>query len=191
MKRFSSVGKRVAMAAAAVAVAGLGISSAAFASSASSGRPAPAPVPACTAADLGAWVASDQGNGAAGSIYFPLQFTNLTRHACSMRGFPGVSAVNRLGRELGSPASREYTSVPRTVVLAPGATVHAILRWSDVAVTTEPGCDPTYSAAQLRIYPPGQYQATYTMFSLEVCSHPGANYMSIGPVIPGVGTING
>jgi Protein of unknown function (DUF4232) len=191
MMGLSSTGKRVAVAAAAVALAGLGISSAAFASSASPGGAASARVPACTAADIGAWVAESQGNGAAGTIYYPLQFTNLTRHACSMHGFPGVSAVNRFGRELGSPANREYTSSPRTVVLAPGATAHAILGWSDVAVDTEPGCDPTYSAAQLQIYLPGQYQAAYTMFDLEACSHAGANYMIIGPVIPGVGTIYG
>ena len=60
---------------------------------------------ACTAADLGAWVAADQGNGAAGSIYYPLEFTNLSGHACSMRGFPGVSAIDRNGHQLGSPAA--------------------------------------------------------------------------------------
>jgi hypothetical protein len=152
---------------------------------------APAAIPACTTGDLGAWVAVTQGNGAAGSIYYPLQFTNLSRHACAMRGFPGVSAVDRNGHQLGSPASRNHVIPARTVVLAPGATAHTILRWSDVAVTTDVGCHPVFSTFELRIYPPGQYRATYAAFDLEACSHAGPSYLSVEPIQPGVGTING
>ncbi len=83
-------GRRLLIAAAAAAVAGLGLSTAAFAATSSGvARTAPAAVPACTAGALGAWVAIDQGQGAAGSIFYPLEFTNLSRHACAMRGFPG------------------------------------------------------------------------------------------------------
>jgi hypothetical protein len=151
----------------------------------------PAAVRACTAADLGAWVAVTQGNGAAGSIFYPLQFTNLSRHACAMRGFPGVSAVDRHGHQLGGPASRDHAIPIRAVVLAPGATAHAILRYSDVAVTTSPGCHPTFSTFELRIYPPDQFHATYAAFGLEACSHAGPVYLGIEPVQTGVGTING
>ena len=136
-------------------------------------------------------MAVDQGNGAAGSIYFPLQFTNLSKHTCSMRGFPGVSAVDRNGHQLGSPAGWGSVTAPRTVLLAPGATAHAILRWSDVEVTTAPGCNPTFAASYLRIYPPGRYSATRAFFSLEVCSRTGPVYLHVGPILPGVGTING
>ncbi|MGD0241433.1 MAG: DUF4232 domain-containing protein [Streptosporangiaceae bacterium] len=148
-------------------------------------------VPACTAADLGAWVAVTQGNGAAGSIFYPLQFTNLSRHACAMRGFPGVSAIDRNGHQLGSPAGWDHVVPARTVVLAPGATAHTILRWSDVEVTTAPGCHPVFSTFELRIYPPGQRQATYAAFDLEACSHAGPVYLDVEPILPGVGTING
>jgi Domain of unknown function (DUF4232) len=136
------------------------------------------------------WVAVDQGNGAAGSIYYPLQFTNLSRHACTLHGFPGVSATTLSGRQLGSPASWNHATAPRTVLLAAGATAHAVLRWSDVAVDTAPGCHPAYASA-LRIYPPDQRSSTNAAFSLRVCSHAGPIYMSVGPIIPGVGTING
>jgi hypothetical protein len=154
-------------------------------------RAAPAAVPACTAGQLGAWVAVTQGNGAAGSIYYPLQFTNLSRHACAMRGFPGVSAIDRNGHQLGSPASWDHAVPARTVVLAPGATAHTILRWSDVAVTTAPGCHPVFSTFELRIYPPGQLSATYAAFGLEACSHAGPAYLGVQPIVPGVGTVNG
>ena len=148
-------------------------------------------VPACTAGDLGAWVAVTQGNGAAGSVFYPLQFTNLSRHACAMRGFPGVSAIDRNGHQLGSPAGWDHVVPARTVVLAPGATAHTVLRWSDAEVTTAPGCHPVFSTFELRVYPPGQRHATFAAFDLEACSHAGPVYLDVEPVQPGVGTING
>lgn len=148
-------------------------------------------VPACTAGDLGAWVAVTQGNGAAGSIFYPLQFTNLSRHACALRGFPGVSAIDRNGHQLGSPAGWDHTRPVRTVVLAAGATAHAILRYSDATVATSPGCHPVSSMFELRIYPPGQRQATFAAFSMEACSHAGPVYLDVTPIQAGVGTRNG
>ncbi len=195
MKHLSTTARRVATVIAAASLTGLIAAATTFAASSSgtalAADSAPAAVPACTAADLGAWVAVDQGNGAAGSIYYPLQFTNLSRHACAMRGFPGVSAIDRNGHQLGSPASWDHVVAARTVVLAPGATAHTILRWSDVEVTTAPGCHPVFGTFELRVYPPGQYSATYAAFGLEACSHAGPIYMSVEPIQPGVGTING
>src|SRR6266487_2939987 len=193
--------RRTAAVIAAASAAGLIATSAAVAagSSGSSGavlaadtsHAAPAAVRACTAEDLGVWVAVSQGNGAAGTIYLPLQFTNLSRHACAMRGFPGVSAVDRNGHQLGSPAGWDQVIPSRTVVLAPGATAHTILGYSDVAVSSAPGCHPTFGAFELRIYPPGQRGATYAAFDLQACSHAGPIYLGVEPVQPGVGTING
>ena len=152
---------------------------------------APAAVPACASADLGVWVAVTQGNGAAGKIVYPLELTNLSKHACTLRGFPGVSAVDRNLRQLGSPARWDHVIPVRTVVLAPGATAHTLLRWSDVTVRTAPGCHPTFSTYELRVYPPNRYKATYAAFALEACSHAGPAYLGVQPIRPGVGTING
>jgi Protein of unknown function (DUF4232) len=192
MKHHTITARRIAVVAAA-AVAGLVISTAAYAATSSgTASTAAASIPKCTASDLGAWVAVDQGNGAAGTIYYPLEFTNLSGHTCSLFGFPGVSAIDRLGRQLGSPANWIHTTAPRAVTLAPGATAHTMLAYHDAAVTTEPGCDPVYSAVFLRIYPPDQYSATLAAFDFEVCSHTGPVYMTIAePIIPGVGTVYG
>ena len=201
MKCISSIPKtarRVTAVVATASVAGVIATTAAFAASSSgaalaadAGRASSAAVRACTAEDLGVWVAVSQGNGAAGSLYLPLQFTNLSRHACAMRGFPGVSAIDRNSHQLGSPASWDHVIPSRTVVLAPGATAHTILRYSDVQVTTAPGCHPTFGTFELRIYPPGQHRATYAAFDLEACSHAGPVYLGIEPIRPGVGTVNG
>jgi hypothetical protein len=192
MKFFPTTARRV-IAVAAAAVAGLAISTAAYAATSSStASTTAAATPMCTAFDLGVWLAVDQGNGAAGTIYYPLEFTNLSGHTCSLFGYPGVSAVGPNGVQLGSPAGWGSRAGARTVNLAPGATAHTILAYHDAAVSTEPGCDPVYTARLLRVYAPDQYQATYAAFSFEVCSHAGPIYMNITePIIPGVGTIHG
>jgi hypothetical protein len=191
MKVFPTTAARRVIAVAAAAVAALAISTAAYAATSSSDAPAAA-IPKCTASDLGVWLAVDQGNGAAGTIYYPLEFTNLSRHTCYLFGYPGVSALDHNGRQLGSPAGWGSLAGAHIVNLAPGATAHTLLAYHDAAVTTEPGCDPVYSAAFLRVYPPDQRSATLAAFSLEACSHAGPIWMNITePIVPGVGTVFG
>ena len=187
--------RRITAVIAAASAAGLIAASAAVAAGSSgavltadTSPAAPAPVRACTADDLGVWLAVAQLDGAAGSVYYPLQFTNLSRHACAMRGFAGVSAVDRNLHQLGSPAGWAHVVPVRTVVLAAGRTAHAILRYGDVRVSTAPGCHPTLRTFELRVYPPGQHHATYAAFDFEVCSHAGPVYMDVGPIQAGVGT---
>jgi hypothetical protein len=192
MKYFSTTSRRV-VAVAAAAVAGLAISTAAYAAT-SSGTAATsaASVPRCTASDLGVWLAVGQGNGTAGTTYYPLEFTNLSHHTCYLYGYPGVSALGRNGNQLGSPADWGSLRGARVVNVAPGATAHTLLGYHDVVVSTEPGCHQVNSAVELRVYPPGQRSATFAAFSFEVCSHRGPIFMSIQePIVPGVGTING
>ena len=198
MKYLSTTAHRVVAVIVATSAGALIATTAAFAASSSGAalasdttRASSAAVHACTADDLGVWVAVSQGNGAAGSLFLPLQFTNLSRHACAMRGFPGVSAIDRNGHQLGRSATWNHTVPARTVVLAPGATAHTILQYSDVAVTTSPGCRPVVNAFELRVYPPGQHRATYAAFDLQACSHAGASYLGVKPLLPGVGTISG
>jgi hypothetical protein len=199
-------GRRAIAVIAGTVVAALAITSSAFAATSSTASPrsgaarvASAAIPQCAAAlgqqgNVSAWVADGQGNGAAGTIYYPLEFTNLSGHTCSMTGFPGVSAIGRGGQQLGSPANWESGGgfgTPRTVNIAPGATVHATLAYHNVAVSTASGCDPVNNTFELRVYPPDQRGATFAFFDLEACSHAGPIYLSVGPIKPGVGTING
>jgi hypothetical protein len=192
MKLVPTTARRVAAIAIAVA-AGLAISTAAYAATSSgTSSTAAASISRCSASDLGVWLAVDQGNGAAGTIYYPLEFTNLSQHTCYLYGYPGVSALSRNGKQLGSPASWGSLRGARIVNLAPGATAHTLLAYHDVVVSTEPGCDPVNSAALLRVYPPGQRSSTLAAFSFEACSHAGPIWMNIvEPIRPGVGTIYG
>jgi hypothetical protein len=190
MKLFSTA----AVAVTAAAIAGLAISTAAYAAGSSPGAahtPATA-IPRCTASDLGVWLPLGQGSGAVGTIYFPLEFTNLSHHTCYLFGYPGVAALDRNGNQLGSPAAWGSRAGARIVNVAPGATAHTVLAYHDVTVYTDSGCDPVSSAVELRVYPPGQRGSTDAAFTFEACSRPGPVWMSIiEPIIPGVGTIYG
>src|SRR5579859_4621814 len=187
MKFFSTTARRIAAITAAAVAAGLIAATAAFATTTTA-----AAIPRCTAAGLGVWVAVGQGNGAAGTIYYPLEFTNLSGHTCYLYGYPGVSALSRTGHQLGSPASWGSLAGAHIVNLKPGATAHTVLAYHDAVVATEPGCDPVNTAANLRVYPPGQRSAAFAAFSFEACSHGGPIWMDIQePIIPGAGTING
>lgn len=181
----------------AAAVAGLAISSAAYAATSSPAAAAATAIPQCAAAvgqhgNVSAWVAVDQGNGAAGTTYYPREFTNTSGRACSLDGYPGVSAISRGGQQLGSPAAWGSLNGAHRVVLAPAATAHTMLAYHDVGAYPPRVCDPVSTTVELRIYLPGLRLATAAAFDFEACSRPGVAYMSISePIRAGVGTING
>ncbi len=104
-----------------------------------------------------------------------------------------MSAISRSGRELGSPARwRSGGGTPRTVIVRPGATVHATLAYSDAVVGSVTGCDPVSTTSELRIYLPDQRSATFAFFlDLKACSHAGPIYLGVGPIKPGVATVDG
>jgi hypothetical protein len=56
--------------------------------------------PACTTSGLDVWL-DTQGNGAAGTTYFNLEFTNLSGGTCTPSGFPGVPAAGLNGNHFG------------------------------------------------------------------------------------------
>jgi hypothetical protein len=174
-----------AVCAAAVLVAA-GASTAAAAATPAHATPARASgIAKCTAADLGVWVAADQSDGTAGSIYYPLEITNLSSSTCYLYGHPGVSAVTGAGHRLGQSA-RWNPGTARVVNLAPGSTAHAMLQY--VAVQVTPGCRPA-NAAGLKVIPPDQTSSASAFWDLPSCST-GPAYLAVGVVQPGPGTRN-
>jgi uncharacterized protein DUF4232 len=148
---------------------------------------AAASVPACTAGDLGVWVAADQGEGAAGTAYVPLEFTNLSHHTCTLHGFPGVSAISSSGRQLGSPAVWDHGVPARTVTLAPGGTGYASLGYSDVITADCPAASKR-TASALLVYPPGQTHADHALWDSVTCTAPGSTeFLTVRVIAPGPG----
>lgn len=178
-------GKTFALTAAALLTAGLGAGLLADQTSATAATSATS-TPECSAADLGVWVAADHGQGAAGSVYLPLEFTNVSRHTCTMYGYPGVAAVSSSLRQLGSPAVRSGGQ-PHTVTLAPGATANATLIYSDVVTGNCPASDKR-TAFELQIYPPNQTRTDHALWPYVACTAPYSSvFMTIKFVTPGFG----
>jgi hypothetical protein len=79
--------------------------------------------PSCTTANLDVWL-NTEGNGAAGSSYYNLNFTNLSAHTCTMRGYAGVSGITQAGIQLGSAASRNAEHAPALITLTSARTAN-------------------------------------------------------------------
>jgi Protein of unknown function (DUF4232) len=156
------------------------------------GASAPASTPACVTSGLVVWM-NTNGDGFAGGVGYTLNFTNLSGHACTLHGTPGVSAVNLSGHQLGRSASGNYSGDTPTVRLAGGATATALLTIYDPAnFGTEcflPGRPPSPghpgklpTAAGLRIYPPNQRASRVIPFPISACASSSPVWLHAGPV---------
>jgi hypothetical protein len=124
----------------------------------------------CTAADLKVVLLAGSGGAAAGSEYYPLNFTNISSGPCVLDGYPGVSFVTSpSGQQIGSPASKNPAVAPAPVTLAPGTTGHSTLQVVDAQNYSAATCDPV-TAHWLRVYAPGQTAAAEVSFTTMACS---------------------
>ena len=123
---------------------------------------------ACPSASLVAWI-DTAGDGTAGTIFYALQFTNLSGRTCTVRGYPGVSAANPSGRGIGPGATRSGTPV-HTITLANGATGRASLGIVEAGNFPPSSCHPT-TAAGLRVFAPGAASARFVPFPFAACRH--------------------
>jgi Protein of unknown function (DUF4232) len=182
----ASIQLAVTAVSAAAATASLALVIPAFAVSNASAR-ATASIPKCTAADLGVWVAADQTGVAAGTVYMQLEFTNLSHRACTLYGFPGVSAVALIGQQLGSPAVWDHAVPPTTIRLVPGGTAHALLEYVDVVTGNCPGAHKRM-AFELRVYPPGQSRADHALWPFPTCTAKGSTvFLEVRVIASGPG----
>jgi Protein of unknown function (DUF4232) len=162
------------------AAVALGAGTAAWAASPASA--APAATPPCTAANLAVWVNADSASGAAGTISYDLKFTNTGGYTCHLIGYPGVSAIDFSGRQLGAPARRVSDAPARIVNIPPDGTAHSNLGYIEVQV--DPSCRPV-RADLLRVFPPYARGARHAFFDLTVCTT-GLVDLTVDRVQPGV-----
>lgn len=152
-----------------------------LAATASSAAPArAAATPRCATSGLVIWL-NTSGSGAAGSIYYNLYLTNLSGRSCTLRGYPGVSAVNLGGRQLGAGASRETGQKPSVVTLARGATAMTVLRVVQAGNFPASACREV-TAAGLRVFPPGQTASKVVPFPFQACSRAGQSVLAVRAV---------
>jgi Domain of unknown function (DUF4232) len=135
-----------------------------------------AATPRCKTAGLVMWL-NAEGSGTAGSFYYKLEFVNLSGRTCTLAGYPGVSAVNLSGRQIGASAKREVTGRPRTVTLAPEGEATAIVRVVDVGALPA-SCRPA-TAAGFRVYPPGESASNVVPYPFRTCANPRERAISV------------
>ncbi|GAB3914191.1 DUF4232 domain-containing protein [Kibdelosporangium lantanae] len=105
----------------------------------------------CKAADLSLSIGDSEG--AAGTVYRKIVFTNKSGRTCTIQGFPGVSYVTGDdGHQVGEAAVRVGTKGP-VITLAPGAKADAPVGFVQVGNFDPGACQPTPTRG-LRIYPP-------------------------------------
>jgi uncharacterized protein DUF4232 len=121
----------------------------------------------CAATGLGVWVAADYGQGALGSTFVPLEFTNVGSRTCILQGYPAVAALDRNGHQLGPAATRSHSSSP-TITLAPGQTAHAVLQYIQAVATNCPVAQQV-PAYELQVNPPNRTLTDHALFDFETC----------------------
>ncbi len=120
----------------------------------------------CRAGGTTTWLGLGAGGGTAGTIFYPLEFSNTGRRTCALFGFPGVAAVKN-GHQVGGAAIRVGSK--RLAVLRPGQTANAIL--GIVEAGNIPSCN-IVKGAGLKIFAPNQKAPTFIpSFTFTACAN--------------------
>ncbi|MBT2533893.1 DUF4232 domain-containing protein [Arthrobacter sp. ISL-48] len=157
-------------------------SSSASSQSSSPSTPAATAGPAlCKAVSLSASTDAT-GGGAAGSIYMKLLLTNTGAEPCLLSGFPGVSlAADASGAPIGAPAKRDESAPAADVLLAPGQSGSAVLRYTHAE--NYPDCTGV-DAGGYRIYPPEDTASIFLPQPTKACSNAEIELLTIGTFQP-------
>ena len=143
------------------------------------GGPAP-----CPTSSLGLKPGLSQG--AAGSVYQVLDFTNISNVTCTLYGYPGVSlAGGQPVTQVGSAAGEDPTTPRKLVTLAPGQVANALLRIVDALNFPASKCGPV-KTQWLQVYPPNQTTPIYLAYKTTACSKP-VKILTVSVVQPGSG----
>src|SRR5215510_843053 len=125
--------------------------------------------------------------GAAGSVYTTIVFTNVSNATCTLYGYPGVSlTTGKPGTQIGKAATENPATPRRLVTLQPQTSASALLRIVNAQNYPASRCDPKNSA-YLQVYPPNQTKQVYIRHKTLGCAKP-INLMTVDVVKPGSGS---
>lgn len=154
-------------------------------SSTSQSAPTSAGTAECTTTMLHVKIGSS--NGAAGTIYYDVVFTNVGSAPCFVAGYPGVSLVSAAstsGSQIGADAKRDSVTPTKQVVLAAGQVAHAVLGVAEAGNFPSSKCDPV-TAHWLKVFPPDQTVAAYAPFTTQTCASTSVPTMRITAISSG------
>jgi Protein of unknown function (DUF4232) len=140
--------------------------------------------PACATRSLRVKLGLAQG--AAGSTFQVIDFTNISNATCTLYGYPGVSlAGGKPVTQIGPAAAESHTTARTPVTLAPGAVANAVLRIAHAVNFPAAKCH-LVTADHLRIYPPNQTTRVSLPYTSQTCAKP-VQILTIGVVQAGSG----
>ena len=151
----------------------------------------------CATSGLEAWLGLAQTTAAtsvtgtggrlqSGGTYYTLEFTNVSARACSLYGYPEVSAYagsQAGGTQIGSAAAHDTSVRPQPVTLAPGQTAHSVLRVSSTETFQRTECAQV-TAPELRVILPDQVRPAFVPIRLPACSKRGPEFLSVQAIQP-------
>lgn len=150
----------------------------------------------CAASGLRAWLGLAQtatsGTGdrlAPSGTYYTLEFTNVSARACSLYGYPDVSAYDgdqAGGTPVGSAAAHDTSVRPQPVMLAPGQTAHSVLRVTSTG-TFQPTACARVTALGLRVSLHDQLRPAFVPIHLPACSKKGPEFLRVQAIQPRAG----
>ena len=144
--------------------------------------------PGCATRDLKATVGIAQG--AAGSVYQVIDFTNIGTASCSLYGYPGIAlAGGSPVNQIGAAAARSPQAGPTLVTLTPGSVANSLLRITQAQNYPTSKCGPVPST-YLQIYPPNQTTPIYLGYKSTGCSETSVNLLTVSVVQSGAGSGN-
>jgi len=124
--------------------------------------------------------------GAAGSVYQVLDFTNISNVTCTLYGYPGVSlAGGSPVAQVGLAASEDPTTPRKLVTLAPGQVANALLRIVDALNFPASKCGPV-KTQWIQVYPPNQTTPIFLAYKTTGCSK-AVRILSVSVVQAGSG----
>jgi hypothetical protein len=140
--------------------------------------------PACPTRSLGLKLGPAQG--AAGSTYQVIDFTNVSEATCTLYGYPGVSlAGGKPVTQIGLPAAESHTTARRLVTLPPGAVANAVLQIAQAVNFPAAKCG-LVTAHYLQIYPPNQTTPVHLHYTSQTCAKK-VQVLTVSVVQPGSG----
>lgn len=143
----------------------------------------------CKTDQLDVTAAAEQG--AAGTSYYDIVFTNKSESECTLKGFPGVSLVkDNNGSQIGRSAKREGNTSTQPVMLQPGGKAVASLGITRAELHGD-SCAPVQSDG-IRVYPPEETRAAYVPLKATGCEGnvETLKIQPIQPYTPGAGAPN-
>jgi hypothetical protein len=134
--------------------------------------------PSCATRDLS--IKAGESQGAAGSLYQILEFTNISNAECTLYGYPGVALAGGTPvTQVGAAATRSTASAATLVTLQPGQVASTLLRITNALNYPKSKCSPA-ATTFLQIYPPNQTTPVYVSYSSTGCASKSVNLLSIG-----------